>query len=69
MSEAKGPLLTVREQLIGEMRYRVVRRYRDGTYWFVSQSRDGHGKWIPMKVDNQSGRQSDAELRFNLAIQ
>lgn len=65
MSEPK--LEVIREQLFGEMRHRVVKRRRDMTYWYVSEYRNGEGKWCPMQVNNQSGRESDARLRFDLA--
>lgn len=64
MSAAKGPLFVHRELILGEMRHRVVKRYSDMTWWFVSEFRNEMGKWLPMTVANQSGRQTDAERKF-----
>jgi hypothetical protein len=69
MAQTKdNKLEVIVERLIGEMRHRVVKRRRDMTYWYVSEYRDGEGKWRPMKVNNQSGRESDARLRYRLAL-
>jgi len=52
-----------RERLIGEVRHRIVRRIRDGTYWTTRERHVGGG-WVPLEVPNQSGRQTDAEQMF-----
>jgi len=56
-------LVTIKETILGEMRHRVVRRRRDGTYWYVSEYRGPH-RWLPMQVANQSGMESDAAHRY-----
>lgn len=58
---------TLRMVILGEMRHRIVRRKRDGTYWYVAEHRgDGPRRWLPMGVQNQSGQQRDAERLFDI---
>jgi hypothetical protein len=56
-------LVTIRETLLGEMRHRVVRRKRDGTYWYVAEERGPHG-WLPRQVLNQNGLEDSAIARY-----
>jgi hypothetical protein len=57
-------LITIREVILGEIRHRIVKRIRDMTYWKIKEYRNEEGRWCPMTVSNQSGRQTDAERRF-----
>lgn len=54
---------TIREMTFGEMRHRIVRRRRDGSYWYVSQFRGNHG-WVPCEVVNQNGTEAAARWLF-----
>jgi hypothetical protein len=49
------------------MRHRVVRRKRDGTYWYISEERGPHG-WLPRKVENQNGTEAAAVARYHWSI-
>jgi hypothetical protein len=60
-------LTTIRETTLGEMRHRVVRRKRDGTYWYISEERGPHG-WLPRKVENQNGTEAAAVARYHWSI-
>lgn len=59
-------LTVYRELIVGEMRHRVVRRKRDCTYWYVAEYRNSMGKWLPMQVQNQNGKQNSAEKLFHI---
>lgn len=61
----KSDLDTIREQIIGEVRHRIVRRRRDGTYWTTREQRSvDPNKFFPLEVPGQSGKQIDAERMF-----
>lgn len=67
MKTDNNTLETIKESVLGEMRHRVVKRRRDMTYWYVAEHRGPHG-WLPMEVSNQSGRETDATVRYELTI-
>lgn len=58
----------VRSVILGEVRHRVVKRRADMTYWYISEFRDEQGRWLPMTVQNQNGRQVSAEKLFHDTI-
>jgi len=60
-------LRAVKETVFDEMRHLVVKRRRDNTYWYVSYFRGPHG-WVPMEVQNQSGRETDALVKYHESL-
>jgi len=46
-----------------EVLHQIVRRRRDCSWWYVRFHKGLHN-WVPCQVDNQSGKQLDAERRF-----
>jgi hypothetical protein len=64
----KDTLVTIKETVLGEMRHRVVRRKRDGTYWYVAEERGPHG-WLPRQVNNQNGLEQSAVSRYHRSLE
>lgn len=54
----------VKQIMCGEMRHSVVRRRRDGAYWYVAEYRGAFG-WLPMTVANQNGYETAALTRYH----